>query len=114
MQSFLRSDVRFDPYSKCCLVWFAHSMSMNAKLKGGECEGFRKYSVSLRNLGLVIEVSSLLVHRIGAGSVLRGPLRSGVAKERHEAKVHVVLDMAVKQRKAGLVCDQVYCHASEG
>ena len=38
---------------------------------------------------------------------------SGVAKQRHETKVHVLLDMAVKQREARLVSDQIHCGASK-
>src|ERR1700691_5796649 len=38
---------------------------------------------------------------------------SNVAKQRHETKVHVLLDMAVKQRQARLVSDQIHCGASK-
>jgi len=33
---------------------------------------------------------------------------SGVAKQRLETKVHVVLDVAMKEREAWLVCDQIH------
>ena len=36
---------------------------------------------------------------------------SGIAKRRHETKVHVLLDMAVKQREARLVGDQIHSGA---
>src|ERR1700678_2678261 len=39
---------------------------------------------------------------------------SGVAKQRHETEVHVLLDMAVKQRQARLVGDQIDRGASIG
>src|SRR6202034_3578070 len=38
---------------------------------------------------------------------------SDVAKQRHETKVHVLLDMAVKQRQARLVGDQIHRGASK-
>jgi hypothetical protein len=38
---------------------------------------------------------------------------SGVAKQRRETNIHVLLDMAVKQREARLVGDQIHCDASE-
>src|ERR1700689_2724553 len=38
---------------------------------------------------------------------------SGVAKQRHETKVHVLLDMAVKQRQARVVSDQIHGGASK-
>src|SRR5579863_504645 len=44
---------------------------------------------------------------------LRCRMSSGVAKQRHEAKVHVLLDMAVKQRRARLVRDYIHCGASK-
>src|ERR1700744_3698959 len=52
---------------------------------------------------------------IGRGEPnLRGWLRcSRVAKQGHETEVHVLLDMAVKQRQARLVGDQIHCGASK-
>ena len=38
---------------------------------------------------------------------------SGVAKQRLKTKVHVLLDMAVKQRKSRLVGDQIHGGASK-
>jgi hypothetical protein len=38
---------------------------------------------------------------------------SGVAKQRHETEVHVLLDMAVKQCEARLVGDRIHCGASK-
>src|ERR1700723_2022143 len=38
---------------------------------------------------------------------------SGVAKQRPETKVHVLLDMAVKQREARLIGDEIHRDASK-
>ncbi len=38
---------------------------------------------------------------------------SGVAKQRHETKVHVLLDIAMKQRQARLVGDHIHGGASK-
>ena len=35
-----------------------------------------------------------------------------VGKERLEAKVHVLLDVAMEKRKSGLVGNQIYCRAA--
>src|ERR1700727_2306423 len=46
-------------------------------------------------------------------AVSRATRSSGVAKQRLETKVHVMLDMAVKQREAWLVGDQVHGGATK-
>src|SRR5579872_732780 len=58
------------------------------------------------------------ISRLFSGSPHRRFVRdamrcSGVAKERHETKVHVLLDMAVKKREARLVGDQIHGGASK-
>ena len=50
--------------------------------------------------------------RVAASPGLHAMRCSRVAKQRHETKVHVLLDMAVKQRQARLVGDQVHRGAS--
>src|SRR5580698_3932409 len=59
-----------------------------------------------RNLkrSLRLRFNSLLLARIQ----LWAEWGSGVAKQRHETKIHVLLDMAVKQRQARLVGDQIH------
>src|ERR1700727_3516296 len=46
-------------------------------------------------------------------AVSRATRSSGVAKQRLETKVHVMLDMAVKQREAWVVGDQIHGGAAK-
>src|ERR1700722_8160419 len=53
------------------------------------------------------------LRRIAASPALHTMPCSGVAKQCPEPKVHVLLDMAVKQREARLVGDQIHRGASK-